>query len=58
MGRRFKNSDDVTYYSDKSVEQKLEKLRYELIPGYIGRNKKTNNYNRNRKNDNKKLFKK
>jgi hypothetical protein len=57
MGRRFKNSDDSTYYSDKAIDQKLEKLRYELIPGYTGRKKNNNNKNKNfQKTPRKKLF--
>lgn len=54
MARKFKNSDDSTYYTDKAIEQKLEKLRYELIEGYAGR--KGNNYNKKPKKGRKKLF--
>lgn len=60
MGRKFKNSDDVTYFSDKSIEQKLEKLRFELIAGYSGKknhnNNNNNNYRKNKKSGHKKLF--
>lgn len=56
MGRKFKNSDDCTYFTDKAVDQRLEKLRYELIPGYTGR-KNSQNKN-NKKPHYKKLFKK
>lgn len=56
MGRRFKNSDDNTFYRDKTIDSKLEKLRFECIPGYTGR--KGFNNNKNRKNYGRKPYKK
>ena len=34
MPRKWKNSDDVTYYTEKAQNNRLERLRKELIPGY------------------------
>lgn len=60
MGRKFKNSDEITYFTDKAIEQRLEKLRYELIIGYNGRKNNNNNNNSNhrkkQKSGHKKLF--
>lgn len=53
MGRRFKNSDDNTFFVDKAIESKLEKLRMELITGYA--EKKRDLKKRGQKRDNKKL---
>lgn len=62
MSRKFKNSDECTYFADKAIDQKLEKLRYELIPGYTGRKNNGNNnsnnggYRKKQKTGRKKLF--
>lgn len=57
MSRKWKNSDDNTYFSDKSLESRLEKLRCDLINGYSRKKyqKKNNstpvkkhNYNKNK----------
>lgn len=34
MPRKWKNSDDATYFVDKAIENRLEKLRCDLIEGY------------------------
>lgn len=34
MPRKWKNSDESTYYTDKAIDNRLEKLRVELIQGY------------------------
>lgn len=49
MPRKWKNSDDSTYFVDKAIEGRLERLRCELIEGYSRKkfNKKNNN-NQNR----------
>lgn len=57
MSRHFKNSDDNTFYRDKAIDSKLEKLRFECIPGYTGR-KGYNNNNKTKKNYGKKPYKK
>ena len=49
MGRKFKNSDDCTYFADRANDSRLEKLRIELIPDYA-----KNKYRKKRKNYNSK----
>ena len=34
MPRKWKNSDDVTFFTEKAMHNRLERLRKELIPGY------------------------
>lgn len=50
MPRKWKNSDDQTYFVDKAIESRLEKLRCDLIEGYSRKkfNKKNNNGGQNR----------
>ena len=56
MPRKWKNSDDHTYFVDKAIESRLERLRCELIEGYSRKKiNKKNNYNQNR-NGGKKNF--
>lgn len=49
MPRKWKNSDDQSYYVDKACDNRLEKLRCELIKGYSRKNynKKNNNPRKN-----------
>ena len=49
MPRKWKNSDDMSYFVDKTIDSRLEKLRYELIKDYS-----KNKYNK--KNNNKKSY--
>jgi hypothetical protein len=51
MPRRWKNSDDHTYFVDKAIESRLEKLRCDLIEGYSRKkfNKKGTGQNRSGK---------
>ena len=52
MPRKGTNSDDVTFYTEKAMHNRLERLRKELIPGYDKSKKQqpTPNFkNRNRK---------
>ena len=53
MPRRWKNSDDNNYFVDKAMENRLEKLRCELIEGYSRKkyNKKNNVNNQSRNNN-------
>jgi hypothetical protein len=49
MPRKWKNSDDQTYFVDKAIENRLEKLRCDLIEGYSRKKiNKKNNYNQGR----------
>lgn len=53
MSRKWKNSDDHTYFSDKALESRLEKLRCDLIDGYSRRKyQKKNNTTQNNKKHN------
>lgn len=54
MPRKWKNSDEQSYFTDKANENRLEKLRCELINGYSRKkfNKKNNNNNGYKKNYN------
>lgn len=49
MPRKWKNSDEQTYYTDKSIDNRLEKLRCELIKGYSRKNYNKKNNNNNNK---------
>lgn len=48
MGRKWKNSDDITYFTEKAMHNRLERLRKELIPGYDKSKKTTQNNYKNR----------
>ena len=54
MPRKWKNSDEKTFFSDKSTESRLEKLRYELIPNYGRRKYQEKRNDNHRENYNKK----
>lgn len=57
MGRHWKNSDDVTFFTERATHNRLERLRMDLIAGYAERKnkrkeegaKKRNNKNLKRK---------
>lgn len=53
MPRKWKNSDDVTFFTEKAMHNRLERLRKELIPGY-DRSKKQQQPTPNFKNHNRK----
>lgn len=51
MPRRWKNSDDRTYYTDKSTDSRLERLRCDLIKDYARKKYNKNNNNTKRQNN-------
>lgn len=54
MPRKWKNSDDNTYYSDRSIESRLEKIRCDVIKDYARKKYQKNNNNSKKTNYKKK----
>lgn len=43
MARKWKNSEGITFFVEKAIENRLEKLRCELITGYAERRSRAKN---------------
>lgn len=51
MPRKWKNSDDNTFFVDKAVDGRLEKLRIELIPNHMQNKNQKKYFKNNKKTD-------
>lgn len=47
MPRKWKNSDDNTYYVDRSIEARLERIRCDVIKDYSKKKFQKNNKKNN-----------
>lgn len=51
MPRKWKNSDDNTFFVDKAIDGRLEKLRIELIPNHMQNKNQKKYFKNNKKTD-------